>query len=116
CDYLVNEGSGDRVELGGNSFYLCSVAEKMSAPFRLRVHGRSGHASMPNIADNALLKAAAYVETLGGHDPEPRLEPEVEGLLRAVAGEVPSDPRELVSFARSLDPLLAEIVTPLVSL
>src|SRR5438874_10307695 len=34
CDYVINEGSGDRVELGGKPFYICSVAEKMSAPFR----------------------------------------------------------------------------------
>src|SRR5205814_7832278 len=53
CDFCINEGSGDRVELGGKPFYLCSVAEKMSAPFRLRVLGRSGHASMPSIGDNA---------------------------------------------------------------
>ena len=39
-------------------YYLCATAEKMTAPFRLRVHGRSGHASMPGIADNALVKAA----------------------------------------------------------
>ena len=58
CDYLINEGSGERLELGGKPFYTCSVAEKMSAPFRLRVRGRSGHASMPGIADNALVKAA----------------------------------------------------------
>ena len=37
----------------------------MSAPFVLRVHGRSGHASMPGIADNALVKAAPLVERLG---------------------------------------------------
>ena len=35
-----------------------STAEKMSSPFVLRVRGRSGHASMPAIADNALVKAA----------------------------------------------------------
>src|SRR6266571_2291870 len=40
CDYLINEGSGERVVLGGKPFYTCSVAEKMSAPFRLRVRGR----------------------------------------------------------------------------
>src|ERR687894_704434 len=54
-DYAVNEGGGERVELGGKPFYTCASAEKMSAPFRLRVHGRSGHASMPAIADNALV-------------------------------------------------------------
>ena len=39
--------------------YLCATAEKMTSPFELRVHGRSGHAAMPGIADNALVKAAA---------------------------------------------------------
>ena len=58
ADFSVNEGAGDRVELGGKVLYLCATAEKMSSPFLLRVHGRSGHASMPSIADNALVKAA----------------------------------------------------------
>ena len=59
AEYSVNEGAGDRVELGGRPFYLASTAEKMSSPFVLRVRGRSGHASMPGIADNALVKARA---------------------------------------------------------
>src|SRR5438876_11868450 len=55
AEYCVNEGAGDRIDFGeGRIFYLCSAAEKMSSPFRLIVHGRSGHASMPGIADNAL--------------------------------------------------------------
>src|SRR2546426_3472172 len=35
CDYAVNEGSGDRLELGGNVFYVCATAEKMTAPFSI---------------------------------------------------------------------------------
>ena len=31
ADFSVNEGAGDRVELGGKVLYLCSTAEKMSA-------------------------------------------------------------------------------------
>ena len=65
AEYLLNEGAGDRVEIGGRPFYLCSTAEKMTSPFMLRVHGRSGHASMPGIADNALVKAAKLIERLG---------------------------------------------------
>ena len=64
-EYALNEGGGDRVVFARRPFYLCSVAEKMTAPFRLRVLGRSGHASMPGIADNALLKAARLVTRLG---------------------------------------------------
>ena len=43
-DYALNEGAGERIELFGRVFYLCSSAEKMSSPFRLLVHGRAGHA------------------------------------------------------------------------
>src|SRR5436190_11935473 len=116
CDYLVNEGSGDRVELGGNAFYLCSVSEKMSAPFRLRVHGRSGHASMPGIADNALVKAAPMIQALGAYRPEQRLIPEVEALLETVTGERPASPGEALERARAVAPLLAEMVEPLLSM
>ena len=116
CDFVINEGSGDRVELGGNTFYLCSVAEKMSAPFRLRVLGRSGHASMPGIADNALVKAAPMITALGTYKAERQLIPEVESLLETVTGERPASPDEALERARAVAPLLGEIVEPLLSL
>jgi acetylornithine deacetylase/succinyl-diaminopimelate desuccinylase-like protein len=115
CDYSLNEGGGERVVLGGRVFYLLAAAEKMSAPFRLRVHGRSGHASMPGIADNALVKAAGLIEALGAFRPEPELIPEVEGFLAAVLGEVPPVEAAL-ERARALSPLAAELVEPLLSL
>jgi acetylornithine deacetylase/succinyl-diaminopimelate desuccinylase-like protein len=116
CDYLINEGSGDRVELGGNAYYLCSVSEKMSAPFRLRVRGRSGHASMPGIADNALVKAAPLISALGAYKPEQELIPEVEALLETVTGERPTSPADALERARAVAPLLAEMVQPLLSM
>jgi acetylornithine deacetylase/succinyl-diaminopimelate desuccinylase-like protein len=116
CDYLINEGSGDRVELGGNAYYLCSVSEKMSAPFRLRVLGRSGHASMPGIADNALVKAAPLIQALGAYKPEQQLIPEVEALLETVTGARPTTPQEVLEQARAVAPLLAEMVEPLLSM
>src|SRR5947207_72204 len=116
CDFCINEGSGDRVELGGKPFYLCSVSEKMSAPFRLRVLGRSGHASMPSIADNALVKAAPLITALGTYKPERRLIPEVEALLETVTGERPTSPDDVLERARAVAPLLAEMVEPLLSM
>jgi acetylornithine deacetylase/succinyl-diaminopimelate desuccinylase-like protein len=116
CDYLINEGSGDRVELGGNPYFLCSVAEKMSAPFRLRVLGRSGHASMPGISDNALVKAAPLITALGTYTPEKRLTPEVEALIETVTGERPTSPDDVLERARAVAPLLAEMVEPLLSM
>jgi acetylornithine deacetylase/succinyl-diaminopimelate desuccinylase-like protein len=115
CDYAVNEGAGDRLDLGGGIYYICSTAEKMTAPFNVRVHGRSGHASMPGIADNALVKAAVLIERLAAYRPEPELQQEVEAFLRTVLGEVP--PAESVlERARAVHPLAAELVEPLLAL
>ena len=116
CDYLINEGSGERLELGGKPFYICSVAEKMSAPFRLRVHGRSGHASMPGIADNALVKAAPLITALGDYVPERQLTPEVTALLEAVTGAIPGSPEDALARAGEIGTFFAAMVEPLLSL
>jgi acetylornithine deacetylase/succinyl-diaminopimelate desuccinylase-like protein len=116
CDYAVNEGQGDRLEVDGRVFYLCATAEKMSAPFRVSVRGRSGHASKPGIADNALVKAARLIERLAEHRPEPELIPEVRGLLAAVTGREPQTAAEAVEAAAQTSPPLSGIVEPLLSL
>src|SRR3954462_1725094 len=75
CDYAINEGGGDRLELGGNTYYVVTTAEKLTAPFDIHVHGRSGHASKQGIADNALVKAATLIERIAGYRPEPQIQP-----------------------------------------
>jgi acetylornithine deacetylase/succinyl-diaminopimelate desuccinylase-like protein len=116
CDYCINEGGGDRLALGDDAFYICATAEKMSAPFRLRVHGRSGHASMPGIADNALVKAAPLIQALGAYAPERSLEPEVVALVEAATGTRPQTADEALAAARALSPVLGELVEPLFSM
>jgi acetylornithine deacetylase/succinyl-diaminopimelate desuccinylase-like protein len=115
ADFSVNEGAGDRVELGGKVLYLCSTAEKMSSPFLLRVHGRSGHASMPSIADNALVKAAPLVTRLGEFAVEPQLIPEVAGFLDALLGKVPPA-TDALAAARAIAPLAGELIEPLLGM
>ena len=114
CDYAINEGAGDRLELAGGVYYLCSTAEKMTAPFNIHVHGRSGHASMPGIADNALVKAARLVERIAAYRPEPQLQQEVEAFLRTVLGEVPPA-TSVLERAREVHPIAAELVEPLLA-
>jgi acetylornithine deacetylase/succinyl-diaminopimelate desuccinylase-like protein len=116
AEYCVNEGAGDRIDFGaGRIFYLCAAAEKMSSPFLLTVHGRSGHASMPGIADNALVKAAPLIERVADLRPEPRLGPEVSAFLQLLVGrEVGA--AEALEVGRGVHPLAGELVEPLLGL
>ena len=115
AEYAINEGGGDRAVVDGRPVYLCAAAEKMSSPFLLRVRGRSGHASIPGIADNALVKAASLVERLGSFEPEPRLIPELETFLEAMCGRVP-DLLEVKERLRELDGALAAMVEPMLAM
>ena len=110
ADYSVNEGAGDRVELGGKTVYLCATAEKMTSPFMLRVHGRSGHASMPGIADNALVKAGVLLTRLGEFEPAKEIIPEVEAFFRAVTGGEMVDLGPIAQML--LEPLRSMTISP----
>ena len=114
AEYSLNEGAGDRVVIGERPFYLASTAEKMSSPFKLRVHGRSGHASMPGIADNALVKAAPLIERLAAYRPEASVGPEVAGFLDAVLGEQPA-PDQVLARLAEIDQLAVDTIEPLLS-
>ena len=105
ADYCVNEGGGDRLTIGGRPAYLCGTAEKMSSPFLLRVHGRSGHASMPGIADNALVRAARLIGRLADYRPKTHLLPEAEAFLELVG----------TTDLEQLDPPLRAIVEPMLA-
>jgi acetylornithine deacetylase/succinyl-diaminopimelate desuccinylase-like protein len=115
CEYAINEGGGDRVVLGGKVLYLCSVAEKMSAPFLLHVRGRSGHAAVPGLADNALVRASRIIQRLADHVPERRHTPETEALFEALLGEVPPA-AAAVARAEAVSPLARRLVEPLLSM
>ena len=110
----LNEGGGERCVLGDRVFYLCAVGEKATAPFRIRLRGRSGHASDPHSADNALLKAAPVLEALGRLEPPRSLIAEVGAFLETILGEVPPVDVAL-ERARAVHPLAAELLAPLLA-
>jgi acetylornithine deacetylase/succinyl-diaminopimelate desuccinylase-like protein len=116
AEYALNEGGGDRIEFGGQVLYLCATAEKMSSPFRLRVRGRSGHGSMPGIADNALLKAARLIERVGESKFEPQLGPETKAFLEAASGGESPAAADALELARDAHPLGAELLEPLLTM
>jgi acetylornithine deacetylase/succinyl-diaminopimelate desuccinylase-like protein len=114
CDFALNEGGGERIVLAGRPFYIVGTAEKATAPFVLRVRGRAGHASIPELADNALVKASALIEAIAAYRAPRELIPEVRTLFESVAGAVPPV-EEAVELARQAAPAIAPLLEPLYS-
>ncbi len=85
-DLVVNEGGGLAFELDGRRFYPLCVGEKGVNRFLLRARGVAGHASVPALGDNALLKLAPAVARLRD---QPPMEPTPEGVafVGALLGE-----------------------------
>jgi acetylornithine deacetylase/succinyl-diaminopimelate desuccinylase-like protein len=113
-DYVLNEGGGTAFELGGRRFYTLCVGEKGVFRFLLRTRGTAGHASVPGLGDNALLKLAPLLERLR-HQPEPEPTPEGSAFLAALSGEeVDGDPKQLAEAIAGLRTSAPELVAYLV--
>src|SRR3954463_14585104 len=69
CDYLLNEGGGTVIPYDGQRVYGVCVAEKGVFRFILRTDGVAGHASIPKIGENALLKLAPLLQAMGERQP-----------------------------------------------
>ena len=61
--------------------YTLVVGEKMTMPVRVVAHGVAGHASVPLLGDNALVKLAPVLERLSAYAPARRTSPELDTLL-----------------------------------
>ena len=64
CDMVVNEGAGEVFEFDGRRHYGVCAGEKGVFRFTLTTSGTAGHASIPRIGDNALVKLAPILEAL----------------------------------------------------
>ena len=64
AEYVVNEGGGFALEIGGKRFYVCQTAEKGACDVDLIGKGMPGHASVPH-DDNAIVHLAESVVKLG---------------------------------------------------
>jgi acetylornithine deacetylase/succinyl-diaminopimelate desuccinylase-like protein len=66
CDFLLNEGDGPLTVAGDQRLHGVCIAEKGVFRFTVTTRGTAGHASMPGIADNALLKLGPVLERFAG--------------------------------------------------
>jgi acetylornithine deacetylase/succinyl-diaminopimelate desuccinylase-like protein len=112
CDLLINEGGGAVFEYNGRRCYGACCAEKGVFRFTLITDGVAGHASMPAMGDNALLKMGPLLERFAARQPTYELTDEPLEFLRGI-GEDPSDPQGAVARLRAADPRLAIMFEPM---
>jgi acetylornithine deacetylase/succinyl-diaminopimelate desuccinylase-like protein len=111
ADWLLNEGGGAVMPFGDRRLYGVGCAEKGTVRFRLRARGRAGHASVPALADNALLRLLPSVERIGAAGVAYEMTDEARAFLEAL-GEDAGDPERAVERVRAGDPRLAALLEP----
>jgi acetylornithine deacetylase/succinyl-diaminopimelate desuccinylase-like protein len=85
ADFAINEGAEQPVRLNGSLIYFVQVGEKGAAWIRLRSRGVSCHGSVPTLGENAVVRMAGAVSTLGEYRAPVRLIPQVRQLLQSLA-------------------------------
>jgi acetylornithine deacetylase/succinyl-diaminopimelate desuccinylase-like protein len=112
CDYLLNEGGGAVFDYAGTRRYGVCCAEKGVFRFTIGTDGVAGHASMPKMGDNALLKMAPLLERFAARQPSYAPTESSTAFLRAL-GEDPGDPQGAVARLHAADPRLVTMFEPL---
>ena len=112
ADLVVNEGAGELIRHGERRVYGVCVAEKGVFRFTLSTDGRSGHASVPRIGDNALAKLAPFLTSLANGRPNHLPSPETEALLAAL-GLDPSDSEAALAELERDSPEVAVLIEPM---
>ncbi|MDP8943664.1 MAG: M20/M25/M40 family metallo-hydrolase [Actinomycetota bacterium] len=113
CDLVVNEGAGEVFEYDGRRAYGVCVAEKGVFRFALTTEGVAGHASLPRIGDNALVKMGPVLEAMAGRQPSYQLTPEPEAFLRALGLDPGDDLRGVIREVEATDPRVAVLLEPM---
>jgi acetylornithine deacetylase/succinyl-diaminopimelate desuccinylase-like protein len=115
CDYLLNEGAGESFPIGDARYYDVSVGEKGVFRFTLTAEGAAGHASMPMVADNALLKLGPLLQALAQRRPGWDVGPAAQAMLAELGLPVDTDPSAALAALRERAPGFAPDVEAMLS-
>jgi acetylornithine deacetylase/succinyl-diaminopimelate desuccinylase-like protein len=87
--YVLNEGGGVAVPTRNGNVFTVQTAEKGILWFKVKAKGIPGHGSMPNVADNAIMRMNKVVEKLGNYCSQVSLVPTVKRFLEEIARQDP---------------------------
>ena len=88
--------------------YTLCIGEKGVFRFKLTTQGRAGHASMPGIGDNALLRMVEVLSRLDGRQPPFDPYPAGVACLEALTGVAVEDVSAALAHVREVEPRLAD--------
>jgi acetylornithine deacetylase/succinyl-diaminopimelate desuccinylase-like protein len=123
--YVLNEGGGLAIPTQKGNVFTVQTAEKGIVWFKVKAKGTPGHGSMPNVADNAIMRMNKVIDKLGNYRPQVSLVPTVKRFLEEIAREdaVLQEPfsrllenpelsDEILDELAKISPQLAEEVRP----
>jgi acetylornithine deacetylase/succinyl-diaminopimelate desuccinylase-like protein len=83
--YVLNEGGGAAMPTRNGNVFTVQTAEKGILWFKVKAKGVPGHGSMPNMADNAIMRMNRVIEKLGNYRSQVSLVPTVKRFLEETA-------------------------------
>src|SRR5947209_901086 len=104
AEYALNEGGGSGFEINDRRYYPVQTAEKGTARFRIRTHGKPGHGSVPH-NENPILKIAAILAIFTPNLLPVHFTPTLRGYIGGIAASQPAD------IAQALHAVLANETT-----
>ena len=125
AEYVLNEGGGSSIQTRSKSVFTVNSAEKGLLWLRVKVRGVPGHGSMPDSADNAIMRMNEVLSRLGNFRGEVVLVPTMHQFLVGLAledeslreslGRILANPAESDVVLAELDksaPAIADEIRP----
>lgn len=88
--YVLNEGGGEAMPTRNGNVFTVQTAEKGILWFKVKAKGTPGHGSMPNVADNAIMRMNKVIAKLDNYQSKVSLVPTVKKLLEELARQDPT--------------------------
>jgi len=88
--YVLNEGGGEAMPTQNGNVFTVQTAEKGILWFKVKAKGTPGHGSLPNMADNAIIRMNKVITKLGNYKSQVSLIPTVKKFLEEIANQDPT--------------------------
>ena len=90
AEYVINEGGGSSLRTKTKNIFTVNTAEKGLMWFKVKAKGTPGHGSVPDAADNAIIRMNRVITKLGNYRGQVNFVPTMKQFLTGLSKEDPS--------------------------